>query len=534
MTEFEEYQDTEHVPLILSTTSPQKLTHPRTYLHSQQHPHQHHRHYSLTHHITHSEQSFGSPSHYQDYDTTLPREEISNSNINNIKKKSPYLSPHIIIPNQHHHQQQSSHTNCNNKNTDNTSNTCNILNCDTLQDSNYREIISLALSPSGGSGFDNQTAGESGSTQKHNSNQHNKLNKEETVNIEIAGSLAHNTSQDLNLNSVERHNIINNINISIRSVLTFFTHFANNVKNVFTLNMSKRKQANQGHVQKSKSKSVSSDGTEDNHIHSKDSNSNSNSNSHSWGIPTVLRGIGMIILIILLIYCVVYKDIIYEEFGRFLNWVEKNPGQGAIGYIIVYALSAIFCIPAVILTLGSGYIFSSIYGGYIGLIIACIVDFGGATAGAFASFIICKVLFYNCVTNFANNKFSKQYNALQILMEKEDSLKLLVLMRVVMPYNLLNYLLGVTNVSIMAYGIANIGMLPSTIGWCMVGSTLTALSQVSQMSNQGIDKMFENADPKSMIGGTIVVISFVSIFIYIIKKAKYEFQQIMNDTEKQK
>ena len=116
-----------------------------------------------------------------------------------------------------------------------------------------------------------------------------------------------------------------------------------------------------------------------------------------------LRGIGVVALLIALMAAYTYQDAIFAGFESFLDWVQKNPMQGAVYYVLIYAVSAVFCVPAVILTIGSGFIFTSIYGSGLGLLVACCVDFIGATAGALASFYTCRLLFFAWVQDWAQS-----------------------------------------------------------------------------------------------------------------------------------
>ena len=219
----------------------------------------------------------------------------------------------------------------------------------------------------------------------------------------------------------------------------------------------------------------------------------------------------------------IFQEAILQQFGAFLGWVEVYPMIGAVLYVILYSITAVFCIPAVILTLGSGYIFTTIYDGYIGYLVACIVDFTGATCGALLAFLVCKLLFFSWVNSWA--KQYQQFEIAQILMKK-DGVKVMMLLRVLMPYNPLNYLLGITNVTTYEYLVSCVGMIPSTMGWCFVGSTLSALSEINQMSDRGVAGLYED-NPKVIVIGIAFVSVLVSAIWWISNRAKSEFTLMM-------
>ena len=247
-------------------------------------------------------------------------------------------------------------------------------------------------------------------------------------------------------------------------------------------------------------------------------------------MANLAKGFGIGALIICLLLGYIYQEYIFELFQAFLSWVQLHPVIGAIYYVILYSITAVFCIPAVLLTLGSGYIFTSIYDGPKGYIIACIVDFTGATCGALLAFIVCKLLFFNWV-----NEWAKQYQQFEIaqLLMKKEGLKVMTLLRVLMPYNPLNYLLGITNVSTKDYLIACIGMIPSTMGWCFLGSTLSALSEINKMSDKGLMGLYEE-NPSIIIVGIIFVSLFIVGMLWISHKAKNEFKMMVDKIDADK
>lgn len=83
---------------------------------------------------------------------------------------------------------------------------------------------------------------------------------------------------------------------------------------------------------------------------------------------------------VLLVFCAViaytYSSDIFHAFKLFVEWIMINPFRGAFVYIFIYGISAVFMVPALLLSLGAGYIYSSVYGTFWGIVIAFIVDLG--------------------------------------------------------------------------------------------------------------------------------------------------------------
>ena len=81
-----------------------------------------------------------------------------------------------------------------------------------------------------------------------------------------------------------------------------------------------------------------------------------------------------------------YSKSILSAFNSFLHWIMRHPVKGAVVYVLIYGIAAVFMVPALLLSLGAGYIYSAVYGTYWGIFIAFFVDFFGATFGAVLSF----------------------------------------------------------------------------------------------------------------------------------------------------
>ena len=47
------------------------------------------------------------------------------------------------------------------------------------------------------------------------------------------------------------------------------------------------------------------------------------------------------------------------------------------------------------------------------------------------------------------------------------------------PYNAFNYIMGITSVSLFAYAVGNFGMLPATIVYVFIGTTVGSLTDLA-------------------------------------------------------
>ena len=121
-----------------------------------------------------------------------------------------------------------------------------------------------------------------------------------------------------------------------------------------------------------------------------------------------------------------------------------------LGYII----AVVAFVPASLLTLGAGAIF--------GIVDGVIYVFVAATIGSCLAFLVSRYLARSAVERKLAGK--PKFSAIDRAVAAEG-LKIVFLLRLTpaVPFNLLNYALGLTRVSFADYAIASVGMLPGTL-----------------------------------------------------------------------
>eukprot|EP01083_Nonionella_stella_P028230 77742_1 len=240
------------------------------------------------------------------------------------------------------------------------------------------------------------------------------------------------------------------------------------------------------------------------------------------------RIIAVIALIVLGITGYIYSQRIFAAFNSFLNWIKVHPLKGAFIYVLLYGVSAVFMVPAVFLSLGAGYIYSSIYGSTMGVAIAFFVDYFGATFGAVLSFWVSRFLFYEWI-----EQWTKNYPKFQIAQKllKINAIKVILILRVIMPYHILNYLLGITNVTTYQYVVGCFGMVIPTFITCCVGSTITKISELHEMHmSESINIVSFLMD--NVLVGVLVILVFGFVSYNIGKRAYDEFNAMTKQLEK--
>ncbi len=186
-----------------------------------------------------------------------------------------------------------------------------------------------------------------------------------------------------------------------------------------------------------------------------------------------------------------------------------------IGFILLYNVATILLIPGSILTLGSGVLFGIGWG-------SCYV-FIAATLGATFAFLIGRYF----ARDWVNAKVQKiaKFQAIDRAIARQG-LKIVFLLRLspLFPFNLLNYALGITQVSLRDYILGSLGMIPATILYVYIGSLAGNVAMLG---------MPQPIDPQAQLGKwALQIVGFVAtigVTIYITKVAKTALDDSLNE-----
>jgi uncharacterized membrane protein YdjX (TVP38/TMEM64 family) len=154
----------------------------------------------------------------------------------------------------------------------------------------------------------------------------------------------------------------------------------------------------------------------------------------------------------------------------FLAWVQGLGIWGLVFLALFYIPASILLVPGTLITLAGG----ALYGVWETTVAISL----GSTAGACAAFLVGRGIARPWVERqvAASPKFQAIDRAIA-----EHGFRVVLLLRLspVFPFNLLNYALSLTRVSFRDYFLASwIGMLPGTIMYVYIGSTLGELSAI--------------------------------------------------------
>lgn len=149
------------------------------------------------------------------------------------------------------------------------------------------------------------------------------------------------------------------------------------------------------------------------------------------------------------------------QLAALLGYIDGLGAIAPLAFILLYVVVTVAFIPASVVTLGAGVVF--------GVVKGSLLVFVGAMLGATAAFVIGRYLARDWVSRrIANNA---KFQALDEAIGREG-LKIIFLIRLspAFPFNLLNYGLGLTQISLRDYVLGTTGIIPGTIMYVYLGS----------------------------------------------------------------
>lgn len=224
-----------------------------------------------------------------------------------------------------------------------------------------------------------------------------------------------------------------------------------------------------------------------------------------------LRIILNAIAIVLLVMAFHYLNI-NDLLQNIINWIKEQGIIGIIAFIIIYNLATILFIPGSFLTLGGG----ALYGVFFGSIYVFIA----ATLGATLAFLIGRYFARGYISRKIRNNIA--FRAIDAAICKEG-FKIVFLARLspIFPFNMLNYVFGITRVALKDYILGSIGMIPSTIMYVYLGSLAMDITHLnSQIDNSPQAQIMQWS--LRLIG----LIATIAVSIYIARIAKRSLLQI--------
>jgi uncharacterized membrane protein YdjX (TVP38/TMEM64 family) len=177
---------------------------------------------------------------------------------------------------------------------------------------------------------------------------------------------------------------------------------------------------------------------------------------------SAVGGIVALLLIVIGLFLAMKFLPVQEWLRSFNGWVAQMGIIGIFIFIGVYAIGTVLLAPGAILTIGAGFAFG-LWKGFLAVS-------AGATLGASLAFLVARFIARDNVEAIA--KGNEKFRNIDTAIGKQGA-KLVFLLRLspVIPFNLSNYLYGLTGVKFWPYVLASwIGMMPGTFLYVYIGT----------------------------------------------------------------
>ena len=188
----------------------------------------------------------------------------------------------------------------------------------------------------------------------------------------------------------------------------------------------------------------------------------------------------------------------------------------------MYAVLTVFLIPGSLLTLGAGFVFASALDNiWLGVAIGSVVVLAGAASGAIGAFLVGRYLLRDSTA-----KLAEKYTLFQAVDSalKEQGLKIFTLLRLspIAPFTVMNYIGGVSAVTLRDYTIALLGMIPGTAVYVFFGASAGSLAS-GDGSNRTVTIII------AVVGSVLGVAAILLTTRY----AKQELNRILEEKKEQ-
>ncbi|MEG4121485.1 TVP38/TMEM64 family protein [Microcoleus sp. N9_B4] len=213
-----------------------------------------------------------------------------------------------------------------------------------------------------------------------------------------------------------------------------------------------------------------------------------------------------IALLLALLIVATRSAYVQDVLRTLLMRIEDLGWWGPVAFVATYNLATVLFVPGSVLTLGGGAIFGLWWGS--------VYVFAASILGAVFAFAIGRYLCRDRVVKYMQSH--PKFKALDRAVSQQG-LKIVFLTRLcpLFPFNLLNYALGITQVSLKDYVLGSFGMIPGTVMYVYSGSL------VGEVAAIGTETVY--ASPQdSAVKWLINIISFlatVAVTVFITRIA---------------
>lgn len=186
----------------------------------------------------------------------------------------------------------------------------------------------------------------------------------------------------------------------------------------------------------------------------------------------------IVIILILIVLTFIYFDTLKIEFLRFVEYFKSNILIGTLILIIIKVIGTILYIPGVLLAIGVGYAYHQVYEKYyISIPISTLVYFIGSCIGCTIAFSIGRYVLGSLLRpKLIKLKYFRVLD--KAILKNGKKINFLLRSSPAIPYNIMNYFLGITKTTYLNYIFGLLGFIPLLILYSFIGCTLKDLNNL--------------------------------------------------------
>lgn len=213
----------------------------------------------------------------------------------------------------------------------------------------------------------------------------------------------------------------------------------------------------------------------------------------------------------------------YKKFLLFLqsviNWVGRQGSWSILLFILLFTFTAPLFMSVELMCIGSGLIFSGVYGKVLGIFVAVFAVSVGYLLGMSICFFVSRYLIHDCIyKRLIGYPIYVAFN--QAIDSNGLSFVLLIRFSPILPASMVSYVLGVTSLKYKHFALGSVTALPGIFLFTYIGALLQNFSNLSDMEHQWGNILV-------FVIGIIIGIAAI-VYISIVTKRRLDSLSIMH------
>lgn len=173
----------------------------------------------------------------------------------------------------------------------------------------------------------------------------------------------------------------------------------------------------------------------------------------------------ILVIVAIIAISLVLKFSKVSSVSEIIDLIRNSGRIGIITYILLFTFLPTFFIPVTVLAIAAGAVF--------GFWQASLYTFIGAFLNSTLTYVISKYFAYDLINDYANSKYSTEYEKLKKNTKGKDGFILMLVLRLLplAPYTLLNYISGVVGYDYKIFIVSTLlGIIPGMLCYVNIGA----------------------------------------------------------------